>query len=253
MSYDDAIARAAAATYAVNLPKPYRKTAADVLQCPVCLCFNDEGAQFCDQCSKQLQENGAPYEPIKGDVVSCTRCTAGNQLDAVFCDMCGVRLAHAAPAAAVAAQQAATSSSGRRPEGAGMTPQERRAYLDARALREERARALQLPPRTGDEIRDLGAVIDHCTRVETLWQELDDAARYARAELGSWPDPVAVAACRQAEADAEMAWQARQAAVAVRSRMQDAFTGRTPEMDEADQDRMAARAEQVRRSLGRER
>lgn len=253
MTYDDAIARAAAATYAVNLPKPYRKTAADVLECPVCRCFNDERAQHCDQCSVQLQENGAPYEPMPGDVVSCTRCTAGNALDATYCDMCGGRLSHSAAPAAVAAQ-AATSSSGRQPQaGAGMTPQERQAYLDGRALSQERQRALALPARTGDEIRDLAAVMDRCAEIEALWQELDSAARYARAELGPWPSAEQVAAIHRMEADAEMAWQARQHAVAVRSRMQDAFYGHSPEQDEADQVRLAACFKQARRSLGRER
>lgn len=121
-----------------------------------------------------------------------------------------------------------------------MTPDERQQYLDGLALRDERRRALSLPPVTGDTLHDAAAAQDRAAEIEALWEALDDEARRQRSELGNWPDPAAVAACRQAEADAEQAWQARQAAVAQRDRLQAELTGRTPADDEAEARRFAA-------------
>lgn len=278
-------------------PAPYRKTPDDTLLCPECLLSNDTTARYCDQCSRQLTEQGADYEPRPGDIVRCSHCPAANQPDATYCDQCGGRLSHAAY---VAAQAAATSSAGRQPmtsaaeravellarahgvpagdlkravadvlrmppvsSSAGkpatssrgkqvMTPQERTAHLDAMALRGQRQRALELAPLTGDTLRDAAAAADRAAEIESLWEALDDEARRQQSELGSWPDPAAVAACRQAEADADAAWQARQAAVAQRDVLAARLDGRTPGQDEAESERFyrmldARRAQRDRR------
>lgn len=229
-------------------PAPYRK-GDDTVQCPQCLLYNSPDAHYCDQCAAFLSAVPRPKLDNPREFLHCTGCAASNMPDALYCDQCGRKFPPAAYEAALAAKQAvgdanlaaaATSSSGRRPEGAGMTPAERRAYLDARALQQERQLALALAPVSGDPLCDAAAAYDRAGEIQALWEALDDEARRQRAELGSWPDPAAVAACRQAEADAEAAWQARQAAVAQRDRLNDQLTGRTPEQDEYEAERFEA-------------
>jgi hypothetical protein len=130
-----------------------------------------------------------------------------------------------------------------------MSPQERSAYISARALSDERERALAMPALTGDILFDAAAASDRAAEVENLWMELDQLARTARAELPRWPSPGDVAEVRRLEADASQAWEARQLARQRATELNDKFSGRSPRQAEYDMDRMMARGEAVRHEL----
>ena len=107
-------------------PAPYEKGDDDV-QCPTCLKYNDDQAEFCDQCGAALPGWGQPNQPelldgksaapSESGSVKCPGCGAFNETDARYCDQCGRMLPNSAYDAATAAAGAATSSSGRQPAG----------------------------------------------------------------------------------------------------------------------------------------
>jgi hypothetical protein len=242
-------------------PKPYAK-GSDSLQCSQCGLYNSADARYCDQCGAFLSPVPRPKVEDPRELVQCSTCGNSNMPDALYCDECGKRLPMSAYEAALAAkaavgeanQQAAaavtiTSSSGRQPEGAGMTPQERTAHLDAMALREQRRRALAMAPVTGDTLHDAAAAKDRAEEIEHLWMQLDDLARHAETEAGPFPVPETVAEVRRLRADADAAWQARCAAVEQRDQLNRHLEGRTPEQDARDEERFYNRAAQVRREL----
>lgn len=93
-------------------PAPYVKHDGEDVQCPSCLKYNDDDAEFCDQCGAALPGWGQPKRREDGEDIPCPSCGAWNMPDARFCDQCGRML----PASAYDAAQA-SSSSGRQPAG----------------------------------------------------------------------------------------------------------------------------------------
>jgi HK97 family phage major capsid protein len=108
-------------------PAEYTRQDGEDVQCPSCLKYNDDHAEFCDQCGAALPGWGQPNEmPLLGGpggpdadhepgaTVHCANCGAWNMPDARYCDQCGRMLANSAYDAVTAG---ATSSSGREPAG----------------------------------------------------------------------------------------------------------------------------------------
>ena len=118
-----------------------------------------------------------------------------------------------------------------------MSPSERTVYLARKRINSERAAKLAPPPLTGDTGHDLAAFEDKIAEVETLWSQVDEQARYARSELGSWPGNQAVADADALAADVEMIWAARQELRATREQLSERFFGRGYADDVRDQER----------------
>jgi len=93
-------------------PAEYSKHDGEDVQCPTCLKYNDDDAEFCDQCGAALPGWGQPHSKKDGEDVPCPSCGGWNMPDARYCDQCGRMLPNSAYDAAQAA-----SSSGRQPAG----------------------------------------------------------------------------------------------------------------------------------------
>lgn len=186
--------------------------------CPACgqqVAADEEFCPWCGSTVAALASAGAA-----GLRAQCPTCGWQNRANAQFCGNCGRPMPHGAEDAAVAAQQAATSSSGRDPAGEA-AQRERTAFLARRDAERAERDALPPPPTGRGELADLAEAEEHFTRVDAAWDALDQDLKQARSSAGMFPSAADAAELADLQRRTDAAWRSRQAAYAHRQRLWD--------------------------------